>query len=118
IQERLLRILKATGWFDEAQVEVRDGVVFLSGTTQTEDYKRWAGDLANNTQDVAAIVNRIQVRQSSIWDLNPARTELRALWTKLIAMLPYLLVATLVLLFTWWASGAAATTARRISQER
>src|SRR5579872_892869 len=118
IQERLLRILKATGWFTDPQAEVRDGVVSLSGTTQTEDFKRWAGDLANNTQDVAAVVNRIQVRQSSIWDLAPARAELRALWTKLIASLPYIGIAVIVLIFAWWASRSATSIARRFSEQR
>src|SRR5258708_7238560 len=65
IQERLTRILTATGWFEKPQVEVRDGVVFLSGTTQTAEYRRWAEDLASNTQDVAATVNHIDIRQSS-----------------------------------------------------
>ena len=73
IQERLEHILSATGWFDNPHVDVRDGVVFLSGSAETEDYRKWAEDLARNTQDVAAIVNRIDVRQNSLWDLRPAR---------------------------------------------
>jgi hypothetical protein len=35
IEERLQRILNSTGWFDATRVSVRDGVVFLDGTTET-----------------------------------------------------------------------------------
>ncbi len=45
IRERLVRILTATAWFENPEVEVNDGVVFLSGSTEAGDYKRWAGDL-------------------------------------------------------------------------
>ena len=88
ISTRLLKILEATGWFLNPQVEVRDGVVFLKGQTDTNDYKQWAGDLARNTQDVAAVVNQIELKEPSIWDFQPAVTGLRDMWVNFIRGIP------------------------------
>ncbi len=52
IETRLQDILIATGWFIDPRVDVQDGVVFLTGQTQTNEFKDWAGNLARNTQDV------------------------------------------------------------------
>ena len=67
IRTRLERVLVATGWFENAKVEVDEGVVVLRGKTKSEDLKKWAGDLGN-TQDVVAVANRIDVMQPSVWD--------------------------------------------------
>ncbi len=66
ISKRLESILQATNWFIEPHVEVQDGVVFLSGQTKNHQFKNWAGDLAHNTENVAAVVNKIVVLEPSI----------------------------------------------------
>src|SRR5690606_34441331 len=45
IGQRLQRVLDATEWFDQPAVRVEEGVVFLTGKTQTAELKKWAGDL-------------------------------------------------------------------------
>ena len=101
IRVRLLKILEATGWFQDPQVEVQDGVVFLKGQTETKEYKQWAGDLARNTQDVAAVVNQIELNEPSIWDSQPAVTGLRDIWVNLIRAIPMFGFSLLVMLVTW-----------------
>ncbi len=100
IRRRLLRIMRATGWFVDPQVEVNEGVVFLSGQANTSDYRKWAGDLARNTQDVVAVVNQMELPEPSLWDLQPAFVELRNLWSSFIRSLPLLVFSLLVLLLT------------------
>ncbi|MBA3579783.1 MAG: BON domain-containing protein, partial [Gemmatimonadaceae bacterium] len=73
IRRRIQSVLEATGWFVDPRVQVRDGVVFLSGRAETEEIRKWAGDLARNTQDVAAVANRIELSQPSAWDFSRAR---------------------------------------------
>lgn len=104
IKQRLVDILSATGWFENVDVNVRDGVVTLSGITSTEDYRKWAEDLSRNTQDVAAVVNRIDVRTSDLWDLRPAQNELSRVWTSFIRWSPHAMWGVLVLLATVWGS--------------
>lgn len=112
IRERLIRILTATAWFEDPQVEVNDGVVFLSGWTETGDYKRWAGDLARNTQDVTAVVNRIEILDPDIWDYQPAYTGLQELWRNIMSAIPFLIFGIVVLVIFWGISALVAKGAR------
>ena len=118
IRERLVRILAATEWFENPEVEVNDGVVFLSGSTETTDQKRWAGDLARNTQDVTAVVNRIEVLEPDIWDYEPAFTGLQELWRNILSAVPFLIFGIVVLVIFWGISVLVATGARAYLRNR
>lgn len=120
IDRRLTRILEATGWFSEIDVQVEEGVVFLDGRASSMDYRTWAGELARKTSDVVAVVNRIRVTESSPWDFSPAVNELLILWTWALQRLPRLLIGLLVLLtsgvFAWMvAQGARRTLGQRLN---
>ncbi len=112
IADRLTKILTATTWFENPQVKVDEGVVFLKGTAGQADYRTWAGDLARNTQDVVAVVNRIQITERSIWDLSPAWIELRKLERETIQMFPLLALAVLLLVGTWFAASLSTRVSR------
>ncbi len=97
IRERLEDILKATGWFSSPKVEVNDGVVFLYGMTETGEFKKWAGDLARNTQDVVAVVNQIELIDLSIWDFRPAMEGLREQWRGVVRGSPFVFFGLIIL---------------------
>ena len=118
IRDRLTRILTATEWFENPQVEVNDGVVFLNGLTDTDDNKRWAGDLARNTQDVTAVVNRIEVLDPDIWDYEPAFTGLQELWRNIMSAVPFLIFGIVVLIIFWVISTLVARGARAYLRNR
>ncbi len=118
IAQRLTDILVATTWFDSPVVRVDEGVVFLRGITHQADYRTWAGDLARNTQDVVAVVNRIEVKERSMWDMTPAWTELRNLGREGIQMLPLLGLAILLLVTTWIAAIWSTRLARSLLKRR
>jgi small conductance mechanosensitive channel len=101
ISERLTSILKATGWFVDPAVQVQDGVVFLTGQTKTDEYKKWAGDLARSTQDVVAVVNQIRVLEPPIWDFQPAFARLREQWRGMVRALPLIGFSLFILLIAW-----------------
>jgi small conductance mechanosensitive channel len=71
IRQRIADILKTTSWFGEPKVTVQDGIVFLKGTTENDESKQWAGDLAKNTEGVVAVVNQIEVAPTTVWDFDP-----------------------------------------------
>ena len=58
IRKRLQNVLDATDWFIDPQVRVEEGVVFVNGQVESDELKKWAGDLARHTQDVVAVANR------------------------------------------------------------
>jgi small-conductance mechanosensitive channel len=88
IGARLESILQATGWFVTPVVRVQDGVVFLTGQTTTAEHRTWAGDLARNTQSVAAVVNLISVMEPPVWDVQPVLFILRQQVRVLVRALP------------------------------
>jgi small conductance mechanosensitive channel len=118
IRDRLRRILDATGWFTDTEVEVNDGVVFLRGSTETEDFKRWAGDLARNTQDVAAVVNHIQIMEPDIWNYEPALTGMRELWHSIMRSIPFLVFGFFVVVIFWGLSFIVAKVTRASLRSR
>lgn len=118
IENRLSGILQATGWFTESNVEVNEGVVFLTGSTESIDYKRWAGELARNTQDVTAVVNQIKVTEPNIWNYEPAFTGMQELWRSIMRAIPFLIFGLFVLLFFWGISLLAAKAARTSLRKR
>ena len=104
IRARLQRILEATQWFADAEIRVEEGVVFLSGQTQQAEHKDWAGRLATRTQDVVAVVNRIEVVRPSPWDFSPAWNDLRSLGESAVHVAPLLLVAVALIVASWYAA--------------
>ncbi len=101
IQDRLLRILDSTDWYGGLQVRVEEGIVYLSGNTSSPERKQWATDLAQRTQDVVAVVNRIEPREPSAWDFGPAWTEVSS-WFRLASQsVPYVLLAIALIVLTW-----------------
>ncbi|REJ86645.1 MAG: BON domain-containing protein [Planctomycetota bacterium] len=103
IGRRLTGILEATGWFSEPNVSVRNGVVFLSGTTTVDEHREWAAGLARNTEDVVAVVNRINVdhainyRQST----NMVAASLEGMWESFLLRIPNIVAGLLLLVVTW-----------------
>ncbi len=100
IEERLRNILDSTAWFDNPQVDVRNGVVFLDGETSLDRHRTWAGDLARSTRDVVAVVNRIEVVPPSA--LAVAQGELQRLWRGTIRALPIIALGLVVLVVAWY----------------
>ena len=100
IAERLQRVLVATAWFSEPRVRVDEGVVFLTGQAPSEELKKWAGDLARNTQDVVAVANRLEVTSPAIWDFTPAKTGVATLWRDVLRGLPFIAFGALVVVLS------------------
>lgn len=108
IAERIGEILDATGWYAEVRVTVDDGVVFLDGVTDSTDHRTWARDLAAKTQDVVAVVNRLDVVAEADWTFAPAMEALDEVGVRLVRFLPLVVLALIVLPLTWWLSSLAA----------
>ena len=109
IRKRLQSVLDATDWFTDPQVQVEEGVVFLNGQVESDELRKWAGDLARNTQDVVAVVNRLEVPEPSILDFSQAWSGLLALWRDFIRVLPFIVFGLLILALS---VGAAILTTR------
>jgi small conductance mechanosensitive channel len=96
IRKRLQSVLDATGWFTDPQVLVEEGIVFLNGRTETDELKKWAGDLARNTQDVVAVANRMEVSKPSV-DFSAAWGGLSGLWRDFVRSIPFFIFGLFIL---------------------
>lgn len=118
ITQRLENILKSTNWFIDPAVNVNDGVVFLNGTTKKEEYKKWAGELARNTQDTVAVVNQIQVMTPSISDFQPIIAGLHEQWRGFLRTIPSIIFGLLILGITWFVVKGVTFLARLVLKRR
>jgi small conductance mechanosensitive channel len=118
ILKRLQNILDATNWFTDPQVLVEEGVVFLSGQVESEELKKWAGDLARNTQDVVAVVNRMEILEPPVWDFRVASRGLLTLWREFILSLPFIVFGLLILALSMGAGMLATRGAREFLRRR
>jgi len=118
IRERLKSVLDATGWFPESRVRVENGVVFLGGPAKSEELKQWAGDLARNTQGVAAVANQMEVATASVWDFSLALGGLSGLWQDLARAMPIMVLGFLILALFGVAAWFSARSVRALLRER
>lgn len=118
IEARLEDILAATGWFTDEDVRVQDGVVFITGQTQSDEFKLWAGNLARNTQDVAAVVNQLEVLELGILDFQPITTSLRNQGRDILRSTPIITFALTILFLAWVASRSLTQVSRNYLQRR
>ena len=117
IRGRLERIMVATGWFIDPDIRVEEGVVFLRGRAESAELKIWAGDLARNTQGVAAVANQMVVKEST-WDFTSAKSGLSQLRRDILSAVPLLLLGVVILTLTALAAWAAMRGVRRILMHR
>ena len=118
IETRLQDIYLATGWFTDSQVRVQDGVVFLSGQSQSEEFKIWAGDLARNTQDVVAVVNQVEVIEPALLDFQPMLEVLRNQGRSILRSIPLIGFSLIILFLTWFLARLMTRTTRQRLQNQ
>lgn len=96
IGDRLRDIFEASERYEKLKIEVRDGIVFISGTATSDDHKAWAGDLARRTQDVVAVVNNLNVVEPPVLEQYAFTDSLRDLWRSFMRSLPLVAVGLLI----------------------
>lgn len=102
----------ASEWFQPLTVSVREGIVFLDGETETDERQEWARQLALRTENVVAVVNRIEVKPNISWDLTPTWREIEKLADRVQWLAPILAVSLIVMLIAWALSRGVAALAR------
>lgn len=114
IEARLQSILKSTGWFQAPRVAVHEGVVFLDGTTGTQEHRAWAGTLAENTQGAVAVVNRIEAGADVGSTFARAGEEFKNFYRRVVRAWPLVALAALIILATWLIARLLALAVRRL----
>ncbi len=118
IATRLREILIATEWFEDPQVAVRDGVVFLDGAADSADHRRWAEMLAGNAEGAVAVVNRISVTSSVDSTFGRAAAEIRQIVGGSLLAWPLILLGILVIVVAWLLAKLVGAIAQRVLAPR
>ena len=108
ITDRLKKILDSTEWFQDVEVVSENGVVTISGVSDTDGHRQWAEDLAARTEDVVATINKIETEKAV--DIGGSADvvgqSLQNLWEDFLARTPFLIAALLMVVLTWIVSTA------------
>jgi small conductance mechanosensitive channel len=118
ISQRLQGILESTGWFTTPRVSVRQGVVTLDGETDSQEHKRWAGELAEKTQDVVAVVNRMKVETDVGSTFGRAGEEITGFYRAAVESWPIVVLSLFILIITWLIAKLVSVLARRFFESR
>ncbi len=118
IRERIQSVLEATDWFTDPRVRVEQGVVFLNGRVDSAELRTWAGDLARSTQDVVAVVNRLEVVEPPVWDFSREWSSVSMLWRDFVRALPFFLLGLLILAASFGAAMLATRATLRLVRVR
>lgn len=110
IQERIVKLLQATQKYEDTNVTVKNGIVFLEGRAKSERLKDWAAETAGKVEDVVAVFNAIEIDQPSPWDFQPAWQSLELIWFDVIRSLPFVAFGILILLLAWLLAGLSTRT--------
>lgn len=102
IADRLRKIFESSGWYTELNVTSENGIVTLIGVADTADNREWAGNTARKTQDVIAVINKLEV--DATVDLTSSKEvveqSLDTLWQDFLVRSPLLIAALVVLVIT------------------
>ncbi|TWT48036.1 Small-conductance mechanosensitive channel [Rubripirellula amarantea] len=102
IAQRLRRIFESSGWYSSLDVGSDNGIVTLSGVADNNEHREWAAATASRTQDVIAVINKLEV--DATVDLSSSKEvialSLDSLWRDFLVRSPLLIAAIIVLAFT------------------
>ena len=113
IRNRLVSLYRDVGGLSGVQVQVRDGVVTLNGTTLDSKAGAKAEDIANRLSGVVAVENQLQAEHRVDKRLQPVIAKSEQMVRDTIAFLPLLAVA-LIVFVGFWLLGRLLTRNRRV----
>ncbi|AXK71611.1 BON domain-containing protein [Lysobacter sp. TY2-98] len=107
--------IRAVPGFSQVTATVTGGVVRLEGSVGGEDDRAHAEQIAAQQPGVVRVSNQLQIAGSVSTRLKIALQQVGSKLIGLVARLPLLLVAALIVLFAWW---VGRTVSRRIHLSR
>ena len=102
IRKRLAAVLAEIDGLQEVRIEVKSGVVTLSGRVPNSRSTREVLDIARRTEGVLLVEDRLEEEIDLRARLRPAAQKFRELGVDVLRVLPVALVAIVVIVLFWW----------------
>lgn len=99
IQDRLNEIAEVSGWFQEAQIQVKNGVVILSGQVSSAEHLEWLKEISFKTEGVTAFINKSEMALEGS-TISATTREFQAIQQKAEGALPYMVSSVIILFVT------------------
>lgn len=97
VLERINQIAKATGWYQDLKIEVKDGIVFLNGHFDSDSQRVWILDIIKKTEGVIGTIDKTENEKGETV-LSPVQDEVQNLIKKAQRQTPYLLSSIVLLI--------------------
>lgn len=117
IQTRLRQIFKTSGWLPDLTVEVKEGLVFLSGKIKRSEKKEWAIQIIQKTEGVVGIVDNLDDGRTADV-ISPVQQEIGSIVERAERATPYIVVAIVLLLLFGFLAYAFSRFTRRVMDSR
>lgn len=98
-QTLLRTIAKKAGWFPEIKINVAQGIVAIDGVADDGDHLKWLTQTAGRLPTVIAVVNRANVKATSVTDMTPFFKEIKRLQNVAKKNLPIVVVGLVMTTF-------------------
>lgn len=96
----LSHMIKQAGWLDSAKIEVKHGVVYITGQYKSKDHMKWLTETAEKLPTVLAVVNNATLITPAVTNMAPYINEWKNFLSKVKRNAPRVLVGiTLVMFF-------------------
>ncbi|MFN2348555.1 MAG: mechanosensitive ion channel domain-containing protein [Thioalkalivibrio sp.] len=102
IRSRLLAVLGAIDGLQDIEVQVTSGVVTLAGEVPSSRLNREAIEIANRTDGVVYVLNRLSEEADVASRLRPTTRKFQEIGANLLRTLPIGLIALLVVVLFWF----------------
>jgi len=102
INQRITRILKASEWFYELDVQTNSGIVTLNGKTLETSHKDWAEKISGQTENVVAVINKLVIAKPNPWSLTPIADQAKHLVAISVKHTPTIVISLLILICTYF----------------
>lgn len=98
IQNRLSQIFKTSNWFENLKVEVKEGLVFLTGKFDNSQRKEWALRIIEKTEGVIGVIDNTEDSHNNQTILTPAEEEIDNIVNSSKRAIPYILSGVALLI--------------------
>ncbi len=118
IEKRLTNLIKVTQWYPDVAIEVNQGLVILGGSVEDESKREWIIKLAEKTEGVVAVIDKMEMAIPSARVFEPAFAEVQNLSERSLKRIPYILSALLILALTLLFSFFMRGSVKRLLRDR
>ncbi len=118
IEERLQKLMAVTQWFPKVELEVNQGLAIFEGEVETEKRREWLLALAEKTDGVVAVIDRLELSVPEAKVFEPALLEVQSLSERSLKKIPYIVSAILVILLTLLLAFFLRSSVRRMLRDR